>query len=65
MGPRCATVFELCLAVVWVVRMAWRCLRPCGLLLDPRGNYTELIKKKKKKKSMWQMSKTNISHGVV
>ena len=37
---------EVCLAVVWAVKMDLRFLYPCGLLLDLRGNYTELIKKK-------------------
>ena len=46
MSLRRATVSEVCLAVVWVVRLDWRFLNPCGLLLDLRGNYTELIKKK-------------------
>lgn len=43
--PLCLIGREVCLAVVWAVKMDLRFLYPCGLLLYLRGNYTELIKK--------------------
>lgn len=52
--PLCLTGREVCLAV-WAVKMNSRFLYPCGLLLDLRGNYTKLIKKK-----MWQMKSIKV-----
>lgn len=52
MSPRCATVSQACLAVVWVVRVERRYPSPRGLLLVLRGNYTELIKKMSQMKSI-------------
>lgn len=37
---------EVCLAVVWVVKVDLGVLNPCASLLDLRGNYTELIEKR-------------------
>ena len=58
MSPRRATVSEVCLAAVWVVRLDWRFMNACGLLLDLRGNYTELIKNK----VAGEVYKSNVSH---
>lgn len=60
MSPWCATVSELCLAVVWVVgEWTGGFLSPCGLLLDLRGNYAELIEKKNVADEVYE---SNVSH---
>lgn len=50
----------ICSVFGWCVG-CWRFLNPCGLLLDLRGNYTDLIKKEKQNVAD-EVYKSNVSH---